>query len=378
VAERPLKILSIAHPAVERAAGRLRYSPFAERRDFDVHLVVPRRWYQFGRVIDADPPDDPGAAVHILPIWFGRGGPMSWYLHVYPALRRKIRALKPDVIHLWEEPWSFVACQANLLKGDAALVLEVDQNILKHLPPPFETIRRHVLGGTDHILARSSDAAEVVRACGYRGPVSEIGYGVDQTIFTPAAKAHRRTGLRLGYVGRLVVEKGLDDALDALARSAADVTLAIMGEGPHEQALRDRIQALDLGSRVSIRGWGKPGEVADFIRSLDALLLITRTTRAVKEQFGRVIIEAQSCGVPVIGSDCGAIPAVTGDGGWIVPERDPQALADLFARLRAEPGLLDSAAAAGLANVERRFTYEAVAAQLAEGWRAAARARRLT
>jgi glycosyltransferase involved in cell wall biosynthesis len=338
-----------------------------------VHLVAPRRWRQFGRTIEADPPNDPGVTMHILPVWLDRGGPLNWYLHIYPGMRKLIRRIRPDVVHLWEEPWSLVALQLRLFKGDAALVLEVDQNILKRLPPPFEGIRRNVLRNTDHVLSRSPDATDVVRACGYAGAVSEIGYGVDFATFSARPEAMSRApGLRLGYAGRLVVEKGLDDALDALARTPADVSLDIMGQGPHEESLRRRIRELGLEARVSFRGWADPQAVADFIRSLDALILLTRTTSVVKEQFGRVIIEAQSCGVPTIGSTCGAIPAVIGEGGWIVPERDPAALAGLIGTLRANPELLASASRAGRENVARRFTYETVATQLAGAWADAA------
>ena len=376
MSERRLTVLSIAHTAVERAAGRLRYHPFADRPDLDVHLVAPQRWRQFGRTIMADPVDDPGVKMHIMPVWFDRGGPMSWYLHVYPGLRKLIRQIKPDVIHLWEEPWAVVALQALMLKGDAAFVLEVDQNILKRLPPPFEGLRRYVLRNTDHILSRSPDATDVVRANGYAGQVSMIGYGVDLQTFRPGATMLHAKGLRLGYVGRLVAEKGLDDALDALARVPDDVSLSIMGEGPYEHDLRRRIEELGLGTRVTIQGWSTPQAVADFIRTLDALILLTRTTPVVKEQFGRVLIEAQSCGVPVIGTTCGAIPDVVGDGGWIVPEQDPTALATLIMRLRENPELLKSASKAGLDNVKQRFTYKAVANQLADAWTAAAAGRR--
>ncbi|MFD2183544.1 glycosyltransferase [Rhodoplanes azumiensis] len=377
---RPLRILSIAHPAVSRAVGRRRYTPFAARRDLDVHLVVPATWHQFGRDTAADPPPDPGVTLHVMPIRLKKAGPMGWYLHFYPGLRELIRTLAPDVIHLWEEPWSVVALQASLLKGDAALVLEVDQNILKRLPPPFESIRRHVLRQTTHLLSRSPDATMVCRARGYAGPVTPIGYGVDPTVFRPDPAADRRTTtssratpLRLGYVGRLVVEKGLDDALDAMARATAPCTLSILGEGPHEPKLRDRIVALGLADRVDIRGWGTPDAVAAFMRSLDALILLTRTTHAVREQFGRVIVEAQSCGVPVIGSTCGAIPDVIGRGGWVIPESDPAALAALIERLAADPGALARTGEAGRENVLTRFTYEAVAEALAVAWQAAAR-----
>jgi glycosyltransferase involved in cell wall biosynthesis len=373
---RALKVLSIAHPAVSRDAGRLRYYPLAARRDLDVHLVVPAVWKQFGRTMVADPPDDPGLTVHVLPIRLPHAGPMSWYLHFYPDLRRVVNEVAPDVIHLWEEPWSIVALQAQFLKNKAALVMEVDQNILKRLPPPFEAIRKRVLRQTDHVLSRSPDATAVVRARGYDGAVTPIGYGVDQTTFSaaaePKASPQRGRGFRIGYVGRLVEEKGLDDVLDAMARSTAPVSLAIIGEGPHEGRLRQRVLEAGLSDRVTFQGWEAPAKVAAFMRDLDALVLLTRTTKTVREQFGRVIVEAQACGIPVIGSQSGAIPDVVGEGGWIVPERDPDSLARLLAELAADPALLDAKRIAARRNVDARFTYDAVAEALASAWIAAA------
>jgi glycosyltransferase involved in cell wall biosynthesis len=328
-----VKVLSIAHSAVSRVVGRLRYYPLTTRPDLEVHLVVPARWCQFGRTMMADPPDDPSLTVHVLPIWLPHAGPMNWYLHFYSGLRRLIKQIRPDVIHLWEEPWSVVALQACLLKGNAALVMEVDQNILKRLPPPFEAIRRHVLGLTDVVLSRSPNATAVVRARGFRGPVSAIGYGVDRQIFRPRVEplvtGPEKQSLHIGYVGRLVEEKGLDDALEAVARTRSPITLSIMGEGPHESRLRRRAEELGLAGRITMQSWGSPAEVAHFLHGLDMLILLTRTTKSVVEQFGRVIIEAQSCGVPVIGSTCGAIPHVIGNGGWVVPEHDPDTLATL-------------------------------------------------
>jgi glycosyltransferase involved in cell wall biosynthesis len=374
--EASVRILSIAHTAVSRAAGRLRYYPLATWRDIDVHLVVPTRWHQFGRTIRADPPDDPGLTVHELPIRLRHAGPMNWYLHFYPGLRRLINRIRPDVIHLWEEPWSVVALQVSLLKGRAALVMEVDQNILKRLPPPFEAIRRHVLRRTDYVLSRSPYATAVVRARGYDGPVSAIGYGVDRETFRqrvePPVKGAQERGLRIGYVGRIVEEKGLDDALDAIARARTPVTLAMMGEGPHASRLRARAEQLGLADRVTFQGWGSPTEVACFLHSLDVLILLTRTTKSVREQFGRVIVEAQSCGIPVIGSTCGAIPSVIGDGGWIVPERDPDALAKVLDAIAADPDARRVRSLGAQKNVATRFTYEAVAQVLGKAWMAAA------
>jgi len=89
-----------------------------------------------------------------------------------------------------------------------------------------------------------------------------------------------------------------------------------------------------------------------------------------------VITEAQACGVPVIGSTGGAIPDVTGEGGWIVPESDPDALAALIDRVAGDADELQKRSQAALANVTNRFTYEAVANALANACFAAAARRR--
>ncbi len=340
---------------------------------FDVHLLAPLRWHQFGRTMHADPGGDPGFTLHAERIALPSLPGVKWYAHIYPRLGRIIADLRPDVVHLWEEPWSFVALQATLLRSDAALVLEVDQNILKRLPPPFESIRRFVLRRTDLVLSRSPDATAVVRACGFKGPVRPIGYGVDQITFCPTTRPERSENvpLRIGYVGRIVEEKGLDDALTAMTMTHSAIELSIMGEGPHEAHLRRRLKQLGLEEKVSIRGWGRPSEVAGFMRAADVTILLTRTTPSVREQFGRAIVESQSCGVPVIGSACGAIPAVTGEGGWIIPERDPGALAQLLDHLCATPEEIAVRGLAGLANVAGRFTYETVARSLGGAWREA-------
>ena len=369
----PLRVLSIAHTAVTRAAGRLRYHPLSDDPTLDVDLVVPLRWHQFGRWYDADPAGDPGVTLHRMPIRLPKAGPAGWYLHHYPDLTALAARLRPDVIHLWEEPWSVVALQACSLarRLGAALVMEVDQNILKRLPLPFELVRRHVLRQTALVMSRSDDSTEVVRDCGYAGPVTTIGYGIDQAVFYPGERPSTTT-IKLGYVGRLIQEKGVDDVLAAMAMGPAEIKLTIVGEGPYLPALQAHVMRAGLEERVQFHPWTDPDNVGTFLRGLHALVLPTRLTPAVKEQFGRVIIEAQACGTPVIGAATGAIPFVIGKGGWTVPERDPVALASLFARLIANPSEMDARGRDGMANVSSRFTYSVVARDLADGWKLAA------
>ena len=91
------------------------------------------------------------------------------------------------------------------------------------------------------------------------------------------------------------------------------------------------------------------------------LVLPSHTTPTWKEQFGRVIVEALWCGVPVVGSDSGEIPwliELTG-GGLIFPEGDRAALAARLSELRGDPELRRRLAGNGRAAVERLFSVPA-------------------
>jgi len=343
---------------------------------------MPDRWSERGRWLVPDPPHSDEGWVHPLPIRWARMGPATWHLHHYVGLGRLMRRLRPQVIHLWQEPWSLVALQVlrlrNRLCPQTPLVLEIDQNLHKRLPAPFEQIRRGVLRQTSHVLGRSEEAIQVVRACGYDGPASRIGYGVDRSVFRPlerAAGLPAPRGLTVGYVGRLIEEKGIGDLIEAISQVAAPVRLAIMGEGPFRAPLVAQAAALGVLDRIRILPWGSPEEVAGFMGGLDVLALLTRTTSTVREQFGRVIIEAHACGIPVIGSGSGAIPGVVGDGGWIVPERTPAVVAALLDRLAGQPLELAAARARAMRQVAERFSFSTQAAALEHAWCSTAKLR---
>jgi glycosyltransferase involved in cell wall biosynthesis len=95
-------------------------------------------------------------------------------------------------------------------------------------------------------------------------------------------------------------------------------------------------------------------------------VLPSLTRRNWKEQFGRVLVEAMACGVPVIGSDSGAIPEVIGEAGLIVPEGDIQALADALRAIMWDVGVQRKLGKMGRERVLERFTQKEIAARTVE------------
>jgi glycosyltransferase involved in cell wall biosynthesis len=377
VSNRRLRVLSVAHSAHGRGSSRLRYRPLSKDDSIELLLAVPERWKESGRVTHAAPPDST-IDIRAYPIQLPWVRGAKWYLHWYPGLSKMMREFEPDVIHLWEEPWAAVSLQAVLLRNRmmprAALILETEQNILRKLPPPFERIRRFTLRQTDWLVSRNREAVDVSRACGYSGGSTIVEYCFDASQFRPQretdVEAPETLPLRLGYVGRIIREKGLFTVLDALLLSKSNVKLEMLGDGADRASLMNKVHDLGLEDRVTILPSGSADEVARFMASIDVLVLMSETTRTWKEQFGRVIIEAQACGAPVIGSTSGNIPFVVSDGGWIVEEGNATKLAHLIDQLADNRDLVRDARQRARRNVQR-FTESVVAASLLDAWRQA-------
>lgn len=369
-----MRVLLISHTCQSRREGQPKAAALARIPDLELMLLVPDRWRMYGRWHEAEPALSPSFRYEVARVRMPWVGPAQNYLHHYPSLRRLMLEFRPDVIDLWEEPWSLVSAQATYLRNrclpQARIVSETEQNIDKRLPPPFERFRRYTLRHAAFLVGRSEEAVGVARSKGYRGPAAAVPNAVDAELFRPLERTACRTKLDLprdafvaGYVGRLVPEKGLADLLAAAAR-VESLHLVLAGGGPDEAALRSQGDARGLGGRLRFLGPRPLDGLPEVMNALDALVLPSRTTARWKEQFGRVLIEAQACGVAVIGSDSGAIPDVVGDAGLVFPEGDVARLAAALVRLRDDGALRRKCQIAGTAQVRDRYTWDRVAHQM--------------
>jgi glycosyltransferase involved in cell wall biosynthesis len=294
-----------------------------------------------------------------------------FHLHFYPGLGKQIRRVQPDLVHIDEEPYNLATAHALWLtrRAGAKSLFFSWQNIERRYPLPFRLMERYVLEHVDYGIFGSQESARVWRAKGYQGRFAVIPqFGVDPDIFSPAPREAGR-GFIVGYVGRLVPEKGVDLLLEALAGLEGMWRAYILGSGPAWEALEAQARQLGLADRVSFDAQIPSTQMPAYYHQLDALVVPSRTRPNWKEQFGRVLIEAMASGVPVIGSDSGEIPHVIGDAGLIFPEGRANTLQAHLVRLLRDLDLRADLARRGRERVLARFTQAQVAARTHEVYR---------
>ncbi|HKV84311.1 MAG TPA: glycosyltransferase family 4 protein, partial [Ktedonobacterales bacterium] len=234
-------------------------------------------------------------------------------------------------------------------------------------PPPFSLLEQYNYRHTAHIIACNADAGEVVRRKGYRGPLSTFAvYGVDPDVYAPTERPAGRDEFVIGYLGRLVLYKGLGVLIEAMLGLPENCRLRLVGSGPDKDELERLARDTGVADRVEFAPAVAAAEAPRVLAGMDALALPSLTRPNWMEQFGRVLIEAMGCGVPVVGSDSGEIPRVIGDAGVIVPEGNVEALRAALRELAERPERRRDLAERGRARVLANFTQEQVARKLAD------------
>lgn len=293
------------------------------------------------------------------------------HLHFYPAFSRLVRQVRPDILHADEESFNlatFLALRAGVQHGARCCFYNY-ANIDRYYPPPFNLFERYAFRHAAHAFACSAEAEAIMRRHGYAGPLTILPqFGVDPDLYAPAQRDRSNAATIVGYIGRLVPEKGVLDLVEAVAR-VPSVRLRLVGDGALRPFIEARIAALDIGERIELHPAIPSTRVPEELRRLDALVLPSRTTRTWKEQFGRILVEAMSCAVPVIGSSSAAIPDVIGDAGIIYPEGDIAALAGALRRVADDPALRNDLGRRGRERVLAQFTQAAIARAYHDAYR---------
>ena len=356
-----MRIALVSKTFVADAAQR-QLELIAQQPGVDLTLITPHAWrMDDGRTWTFTPTYTRGYQVCPLELRFNG----HYHHYSYLGLDHVIDELSPDLLHIDEEPYNYAGFQAQRIATVRRIptIFVALQSIYRRYPPPWSLFEQYNYRRTAHIISVNSDIEAVIRRKGYTGRSSSFYvYGVDPEIVYPRPRAPRMGDqFVVGYVGRLIFDKGLGVLIEAIASLPPSYRLRLVGSGPDREALEQLVASNGVAQRVEFVGAVSTQEIPQVFAAMDVMALPSLTRKNWKEQFGRVLIEAMACDTPVIGSDSGEIPNVIGDAGLVTPEGNAQALAAAIARLGSDPALRADLARRGRQRILDRFTQEQVA-----------------
>jgi glycosyltransferase involved in cell wall biosynthesis len=342
----------------------------ARQPGVELTLITPPEWHaDDGRVWPFVPHFTEGYAVRRLPVVFNG----HFHNYAYRGLASAIDEIKPDLMHIDEEPYNFAGAQAQWLaaKRNIPTIFVALQSIYRRYPPPYSLFEQYDYRHTAHIISVNADVEAVIRRKGYQGQSSIFYvYGIDPELYAPRPRpAQQDETFVAGYLGRLLFDKGLGVLIEALTQLPDNFRVRLVGSGPDHDALADLAATRNVAERVEFAPAVSSTEIPDALAQMDVLVLPSLTRHNWKEQFGRVLIEAMACDVPVLGSNSGEIPNVIGDAGLIVPEGDAGALAQGLRTLQEQSKLRTDYVRRGRERVLGQFTQEQVARRTAALYR---------
>ena len=266
------------------------------------------------------------------------------------------RPVAPDIVHAHA-----LYQAARLRQGPAAVVLNF----------PGEPNPRYAadIAMADGLIADGWAAAALPAKLGH--PVHSVPKGVDAERFRPAGPNLRRElavdGKRVILsVGRFVPIKNTALTIEAMAQlTQRDSTahLVLVGEGPELGNLKAQVERLGIAGRVTFAGYVPQDELGPYYRSADVFVLASDFDNSPN-----VVLEAMSCGVPVVATDVGGVAeyVAAGRGGELVPARDSAALARALGDWLSDAHRRKAAGAFNRQRVVQQFSWRASAQRLLE------------
>ncbi len=282
-------------------------------------------------------------------------------LGLSPRVRRDLKAFAPNVVHIaspdiighravtWARHQRIPAVASVHTRFDTYLAYYH----LQALEPLARGIMRRIYQRCDAILAPAESIAAVLHAQRMNKYISIWSRGVDRGQFNPERRDmewRRSFGIGdeepvISFLGRVVMEKGLDvfaDALDVLAERGAPHRALIIGEGPARPWFEERLKSHDA---IFVGHQEKEG-LARALASTDVFF-----NPSITETFGNVTLEAMACGLPVVAAAATGATSLVRDGetGTLVEPGDTDGFADALEAYVRDPELRREHGEAGLA-----------------------------
>ena len=279
------------------------------------------------------------------------------------ALRRDLKAFRPNLVHvsspdpLGHRAVSWARAQGLPTVASVHTRFETYPRYygLAFLEPLIESILRRFYRRCDAIVAPSESMAQLLREQRMNYDVGIWTRGIDREIFNPGRRdmAWRQSlGIAddvpaIGFIGRLVMEKGLDvfsDTIDQLTARQVQHKVLVVGEGPAREWFQNRLP------HAVFTGFQKGPDLGRAVAGMDMLF-----NPSVTETFGNVTLEAMACGLPTVAARATGSESLVTEGvtGRLIRPGAIGAFADALQAYCIDPKARQAAGAAAQARAER-------------------------
>ena len=237
--------------------------------------------------------------------------------------------------------------------------IDLSSFILKMFAHMYISIDKNILKNANKVSAVSDSCAyELKKYYGIEN-VSVVNNGVDTNLFIPSSRKHNE-GYIL-YVGALMANKGLADLIRCakyVCKNYPDIRFIIIGNGPLKKYLENLVGTLNLGKNVFFKGYALRDELIKYYQNSKVFVL-----PSYHEGLPTVLLEAMSCGIPVIATKVPGISEVVipGKTGLLVPPKDPEILSRAIMSLLNDHRLCENMAKNGRDRAVRFYDWKIIA-----------------
>ena len=330
-------------------------------------VAVPAQWSPSARgpLMHAAWGNDGGVRIVPIPVTGSRGEGIQWKSR---DLHRILSDFRPDILQIEAEPWTpaAAAASARAAKLGIRTALFAWESVTRPEPLLDRWRRRRTLSRVQGLIGGNKLAASLLARGRSDLPVTVI----PQLGLTPPLEIRRpeHSELAVGFVGRLVPEKGLDILFKACVKLLGRWRLTVVGSGPSQETLEQLAERLGIASRITWRGPMPQERLKELWPELDCLVVPSRTTPQWVETFHPALVEAMGHGVTVIASDSGALPEMVDTAGLVVPEDDAAALTSALQHLADAPRERQRLGREARMRVMAEYVDNAVARRTLEFW----------
>ena len=351
------RLLIISHALIVNTYQK-RWRMMAENYPIKIRVLVPEEWHpgrmDHGNILYAK--YEKKRRFELMPV--KTTSKHSWWSYSIIGLRKQLKDFKPDVIYCIHEEGIFQLIQSILIRDiffpqikivyfSMRVFPRVPTVNLKSLKSIYSHLRMSIHWSfikrrTSGVLCHYPGIQNQLLKDGYTKPIAiQTQVGVFESFFKKDKKNRKKireemslNGFVIGFVGRICEEKGIFDLLKSLEQIIdLDWMLLLVGDGDDKKMVRKWANINNVADRIVFTGFVQHSEVPGYMRAMDCLVAMSKTTVSWIDTFPLVVVQAMMVGTPVIGSSSGALPFQLGAKGLIVSEGDTQKLSETITEL---------------------------------------------